>query len=198
MRLESLSSIVEICPYYGTLDAVFRLLNSLWIKTRKIWKDSKAELQKYVNRIKIRWGVSNYSWYDMLIKNQLILWLFEDQDLHASNEIEYEAMIYLIDNINEPEMVSNFELYFSETRDLKLTLETCEDYMKNDDLKFIDYYNRTLKKLKDKRFDFSKIWSYVFAEELHFVREWEFIKMVIFRWTETASSKKLIEVWNEF
>ena len=198
MRLESLSSIVEICPYYGTLDAVFRLLNSLWIKTRKTWKVSKAELQKYVKRIKTRWGVYDSMWLDMLIKNQLILLLFEDQDLHASNEIEYGFMMNLIDKINEPEMVSKFELYFSETRDFKLTLETCEDYMKNDDLKLIDYYNRTLKKLKDKRFDFSKIWSYVFAEELHFVSEWEFIKMVIFRWTETTSSEKLIEVWNEF
>ena len=198
MRLESLSSMAEITPYYGTLDEVFRLMNTLWMKTRNIWNKSKIQIQRDVERKSISWGISNPIRYDLLIKNQLTLMLFEDVELEAQNEAEYETLINLIDEVKEPEMICTLCLYLSPTRDFDITLETYKEYQDNNDLNLIELYNQTIKKMKEKRMNCSKVWSYVFAEELPSIYGWEFIKIVIFVWTDSSQSDNFIQVWNQY
>ena len=198
MRLESLSSMAEITPYYGTLDEVFRLMKTLWMKTRNIWNKSKIQIQRDVERKSISWGISSPIWYDVLVKNQLILMLFDDIKLKAQNEAEYETLINLIDEVKEPEMICTFCLYLSPTRDFNITLETYKEYQNNNDLDLIELYNQTINKMKEKRMNCSKVWSYVFAEELPLIYEWKFVKIVIFVWTDSSQSDDFIQVWNQY
>ena len=198
MRLESLSSMVEIIPYYGTLDEVFRLMNTLWMNSRNIWNKSKVRIKRNVARKLISWGISNPIRYDVLVKNQLTLMLFEDKKLKAQNEAEYKTLINLIDEVKEPKMISTFYLYLSPTRDFGITLETYREYQNNNDLDLIELYNQTINKMKEKRMNCSKVWSYVFAEELPSIYEWKFIKIVIFVWTDSSQLDDFIKVWNQY
>ena len=198
MRLESLSSIAEITPYYGTLDEVFRLMNTLWMKTRKIWTESKVQLQKDIYRKEINWGIYNDIRSDFLLKNQLTLMLFDDMKLQAQNEAEYKTLINLIDEVKEPEMISAFDLYLSPTRDFAITLDTYREYQNDNDLSLIDFYIQTIKKMKEKRMGYSNVWSYVFVEELPLFYEWDFIKIIIFAWSDSSNSKDFIKIWNQF
>ena len=198
MRLEALSSIAEITPFYGTLDEVFILMNTLWKKTRKMWDSCKFQLQKNIQRKMIYWGIDGPTLKEIQIKNHFITMLFNDGRLEVSNEEEYKAFMNFIETVKEPKMISLIDLYLWSSQDFSMTLSTINICKKKWELNLLDNYNEAIKKMNEIGIDLTNVWSYVFVEELSNLYEWEFINTVLFYWTEFTKSTKLIDIWNRF
>ena len=198
MRFKSPKSILEIAPYYGTLDEVFKLMNTLWKMTRKIWIETKEKFQKNIERRNTRWGLKSKTRLNTLIKNPFITMLFNDDCLKASNENEYETLSYFLNVTKEPKMLTNIDLYFSSERDFNMTLSNVDDYRRITELKLVNHYNNAFKITKEKEINLLEVWSYAFVEDLPLLNEWEFIKVILFVWEETSVSDDYINAWLQF
>ena len=180
MRLDSVSSIAEITPYYGTLDETFRMMNTLWMRTRKMWNNWKLQLQKNIQRKGTEWGLRYTSRLNMLLKNPFLSMLFHDDYLCASSEKEYKSLMIFLNQIKEPQMLTFMKLYLSSKRDFSITFSTIEDYRIVNELCFSKHYTQTIDKMKEIKADYYKVNSYAFVEDLPMLYDWKFIHKILF------------------
>ena len=199
MKFQSLSALVEILPYYGTLDRVFLIMKTLCSKSNKIWEDTKTVLQHNISRKKITWDLTENDQYKVLIENPFLFGLFSFQCFKNKNEENYLEWSNFIDKLLCPEMSKiYFDCNLSPSRDTEVTFSTLSQYKSQTDLSYLQHYNWLVNKMKMLKIDISKVYSFVFAEELPLIYESIHVFSVIFVWDKKASYTDLIKLWSNF
>ena len=199
MKLQSLSALAEILPYYGTLDRVFLLVKTLCLESNKIWEKTKTVLKFNIKRKEITWDLEENYQYKMLIENPTICDLFSFQCFKNENEENYLKWSNFIDKLLCPEM-SNiyFACSLSPSRDFEVTISTLSQYKSHTELSYLQQYNGLNSKLMMLKIDISKVFSFVFAEELPLIYESIHVYLVIFVWDKNVSYTDLIKLWSNF
>ena len=115
MKLDSISVISEISPYFGYLDDAFRLMKKLNMKTNKDWNKTSYQLSKHIKRK--TFSIQNFRRADfssIMLKVPIVHMLFKIEEVLIDDEEKYKLLIKLLHNIERPEMMnwSFYEAYF--------------------------------------------------------------------------------------
>ena len=199
MRLDSVSSLAEIAKYYGTLGETYKLMRCLSRKTSKIWEGAKVELQRTIKRKTIRVNEKNDKHFRFLTKYTILTSLFHYDNLIWMDENRYRLLLELIDQVEDPKLFkSELSLQLNATRNLNISISNLYDYRKNSGLTYIKMYIQIINKMKEIGIELSNVLSYVFAEDLPNIHEWEFIHTVILVLDNKMSTEDIITHWKNF
>ena len=185
MKIDSLSALAEIMPYYGTLDQVYRLMNKTGGKTREIWKKWDVQFGKIVTRKKIH--IDNIrSFYSLLnideIDDIYLLSIFEVDNIRISTLDGYKIFR---ENIEECKKVNSIrinrlQLSLCSKDNFDMTYENVWTPLiySSEDREFDTEYNKVLKMIEDINLNIKQIDSVLSLEEIKF-RKINYIKRVI-------------------
>ena len=122
MKFDSLSTLAEVMPYFGTLDQTFVLMKSMSIKSNSIWDKWKTQFSKIIKRKTIELDFNNFlkiiTTKDKFL--HLLLCLFEVSEVIIKSEEEYKAFI---EKISKWQFASLIKI-----RDLKAALSAKDDF----------------------------------------------------------------------
>ena len=200
MRLDSISAIAEIAPFYGYLDDVYRLMRRGNRKMHKMWDGIWVKLSEDAMRKTIYIDYKNKAEVvDIPIKCPLYFTLYNTYPIHITNEEQYEWIIELFENFENPKMI---ETYYAFNRnkdwDTRVTLLNYRKYMKMVDFSYIDLYNKIVDIAIEKEFKQYWIATFAFIHEIQGLNNIKFIKTILFPWNEENEAEKMIEIWKEF
>ena len=200
MKLDSISAISEIAKYYGTLDDVFRLLNSLNTKTRKIWTDTSVKLSADIQRKIIQIDLEDRkAFVEIPIENRFVLSLFGTKDVLLSTESNLHMLLELFDSIDSPQMIKMIVgLSLSDKRNTLLTLLNYTEYMKYTDFSYFDLYNLIVETAMRRKIPLNILKCFVFIQEIPDLKDTKFIHTIMFPWNMNNDPKKMIFIWSEF
>ena len=199
MRFDSISSIVEITPYFGKLNVVYGLMQKLWKKTNNMWNNIKRVLHKEISRNKIDWEtIDDYIW-ELLISNPVICSLFEIGFGEVFNDQEYRNIIKLLERIPDPDMHS-FEIDFSlyNSKNSELNFKTIDKHIKETKLQHLEQYTEIWKIIDKKENENILVNSFVFITELSQLSEVKCIKSIVFNWNVTSYADQATLAWKNF
>ena len=109
MKFDSISTIAEILPYYGNLDNAYRLMRKWNITTNRLWDKTWNELSKYIKRKRITFNRRNLrNVVNIFLKYTLTLSLFRLNIIKVKNEDQYELIIKLFSEFNQPKMINTW------------------------------------------------------------------------------------------
>ena len=122
MKFDSLSTLAEVMPYFGTLDKTFVLMKSMNIKSRSIWDKWKIQFSKIMQRKAFELDFNSFQ--RIITTNDkffhTFLWLFEVSEIIIKSVAEYKAFI---EKISKWQFASLIKI-----RDLKAALSTKDDF----------------------------------------------------------------------
>ena len=122
MKFDSLSTLAEVMPYFGTLDQTFVLMKSMSIKSSSIWDKWKTQFSKIIKRKTIELDFNSFQ--RIITTNDkflhLFLWLFEVPEIIIKSVDEYKAFT---EKINECQFANLIKI-----RDLKAALSAKDDF----------------------------------------------------------------------
>ena len=196
MKLDTISTIAEIAPFYGELDEVYKLMKRLCIQTNQMWDTVWVQLSKITNRkcTSLYWEWKEY--VEILIKCPLILTLFDLSSFEINSEVEYELISKLLFDFKNPQMIHmNLGLCLSCDRDTLLKSSNYKDYIKFSDFELLDLYNNIIKIAQERWIDLKNIKSYAFINEIESLKIVKFIHSIIFPWNEENNPDTMIQKW---
>ena len=122
MRFDSLSTLAEVMPYFGTLDQTFVLMKSMSINSSSIWDKWKTQFSKQIKRKAFE---LDFNSFQRIITTKdkflhLFLCLFEVSEVIIKSEDEYKIFI---EKISKWQFASLIKI-----RDLKAALSTKDDF----------------------------------------------------------------------
>ena len=199
MKLDSISALSEIAPYYGKLDDVFRLMKKLNIKTNRMWETTWVQLSKEINRKKISFDWrSRKEFVGIPLKCPLLLTLFETSVINIQEE-EFNWLIELYENIENPKMLS-MELGLSlRTRlDAYMTLKDYQEYIEDTDFDNLDLYNKVVEIAIERGIYLNDINSFVYFDDLPRLKDVKYIKFIVIIWNQESDVDLIIKNWINF
>ena len=122
MRFDSLSTLAEVVPYFGTLDQTFVLMKSMNINSSSIWDKWKTQFSKITKRKTIELDFNNF-WKIITAKDKFLhmfLCLFEVSEIIIKSIEEYKIFIEKIGKWQFANLIK--------IRDLKAALSTKDDF----------------------------------------------------------------------
>ena len=200
MKLDSISCISEIAKYYGTLDDVFRLLNRLNTRTRKIWENNSVKIFKDIQRRSINiCSEAKNILFTILQKYLYVPTLFQINRLDISTEASLEMLVELFENLDNPQMIKmNFALSLWENRDTNLTLLNYTKYIEYTDFSYLELYNKIIETAIRRQIHLDFIRWFLFIQEISKLKEIKFIHSILFPWNKDYEAESMISLWEEF
>ena len=199
MKFDRLSAISEIAKYYGKLDKVFRLLNWLNTRTRKIWANTRVQLSKDITRksIKFNWS-NNYRFIYFLRRNRFALNLFKTTVISPKTTDEMKIVLKLLESVDCPPMAMiTIDMILSPERNSYLALSNYIKCMKEIDLSFMELYNKIIDVAINREFQLSLFNCYVFIHEIPNLKDIKYIRSILIPWNRDSDSESLINIWEE-
>ena len=106
MKLDSIGSIVEITPYFGYLDDVYKLMRRLNRQSNedlnKIWLVLSKSINRKIFNLQEYWG-NDYA--SLLVKVPIIHTLFRLSTVIVKTEYEYGQLAWMLEKIKNPRMI---------------------------------------------------------------------------------------------
>ena len=172
MKIDSLSSLAEVMPYYGTFDEVYRLMRSFSIKTKNIFEGWKTIFGQVIIRKKIKLDIITLfeymSIYNTIIK--LILSMFEVYIIEIKTKVDYEKFISKVKEFQDIQhiKINQINMCLSTKDDFSITYESIwNQIVYNDDDRSLDeLYNKAINTIKQLNINVESIKSFLFLEEL--------------------------------
>lgn len=99
---------MEVAPYYGTLEEVYKLLVRACRKTNQLWHKGNRHLARVVTKRKLKLG--NKLTKEVLIactNYPQLLEMFEFGLCEVLNKEMYESFYQLLELVRKPEMLTN-------------------------------------------------------------------------------------------
>ena len=200
MKLDSISALSEIAPYYGKLDDVFRLMKKLNINTNQMWETTWVQLSNEINRKKISfgWG-SRKEFVEIPMKCPLLLTLFETTIVEIQKEEELNWLIELYENIENPKMLSmQLGLSLRTCLDTDITLQNYREYIKETDFDNLDLYNKVVEIATKRGINLNDIYSFVYLDDLPRLKDVQYIKFIVIIWNQESDVGLIIKNWTDF
>ena len=200
MKLDSISAISEIAKYYGTLDDVFRLLNRLNTRTRKIWENNSVKMSEDIQRRGINVDCDTQKiLFDILQRNLFVLTFFRPNWIDVSTEASLQMLFKLFENFDNPQMIKMIMgLSLWEKRDTNLTLLNYINYIKYTDFSYLELYNKIVETAIRRQIQLDYIKWFLFIQEIPKLKEIKFIHSILFPWNKKNDAESMISLWKEF
>ena len=200
MKLVSISAISEIAKYFGTLDNVFRLLNRLNTRARKIWENNSVKLSEDIQRRSINIDREHQNiLFKILQKNLLVLTLFKINWEEVSTEASLQMLVKLFENFDNPQMIKmDLGLSLWEKRDTNLTLLNYSDYIEYNEFSYLELYNKIIEIAIRRQIHLDFILWFLFIQEIPKLKEVKFIHSILFPWNKDYEAESMICLWEEF
>ena len=200
MKLDSISALSEIAPYYGKLDDVFRLMKKLNINTNQMWETAWVQLSKKIKRklISFKWR-SRKEFVEIPLKCPLLLTLFSTSAIDIQKEEKLNWLIELYENIENPKMLSMpLRLSLRTCLDTNMTLGDYQEYIKETDLDNLDLYNKVVEIAIKRGINLKDIYSFVYLNDLPRLKDVQYIKFIVIIWNQESDVGLIIKNWNDF
>ena len=200
MKLDSISALSEIAPYYGKLDDVFRLMKKLNIKTNRMWETTWVQLSKEINRnlISFKWE-SRKEFVEISLERPLLLTLFETTVINIQKEEKLNWLIELYENIENPKMLSMpLGLSLRTRLDTYMTLGDYQEYIEDTDLDNLDLYNKVVEIAIKRGINLNDIYSFVYLNDLSRLKDVQYIKFIVIIWNQESDVGLIIKNWTDF
>ena len=172
MKIDTISSLAEVMPYYGTLDEVYKLMGWWCIRTKNIFEKWRVQIGKIIKRKWIDLDL-NTLWDYFQRYNQeidLILTVFAINRIQIKNKTDYESFIFGLTNFKHIKIVKikQINMYLSSKDDFSITYENIwNKIVYNDDDRSLDeLYNKAITTIKQLNMNVESIKSFLFLEEL--------------------------------
>ena len=200
MKLDSISALSEIAPYYGKLDDVFRLMKKLNINTNQMWETTWVQLSKKINRnlISFKWR-SRKEFVEIPLERPLLFTLFKTSVINIQKEEEFNWLIELYENIENPKMLSMpLGLSLRTCLDTNMTLQNYQEYFKETDLDNLDLYNKVVEIAIKRGIDLNDIYSFVYLNDLSRLKDVQYIRIIVIIWNQESDADLIIKNWTDF
>ena len=199
MRLDSISMITEIAPFYGDLDDVFRLMKRLNIKANMMWDKIWVQLSNKIKRKRVEIEIEDELLNaEMLWNHPLSLILFETKEIYIDSKKRYEWLIELLNNFVNPKMIKMpLSFSFSENISSCVTFLWHSMRTNENEYKHLDLYNKVIQIVTKKGIDLSLITSYIFINEVPSLKKVKYISYILFQWNEKNNVDSMIKTLKE-
>ena len=100
MKLDSISSLVEILPFYGTLDEAYWMMGMMSRTTQDIWDKCKTKIGKIVNRKRVKMDLYSFNWIidEEHSEGLIMISIFEINELTIRTIEEYKMLTKILNN----------------------------------------------------------------------------------------------------
>ena len=199
MKLDSISSLVEILPFYGELDEGYRIMGMINLRTQQIWNKWRTPLGKIIKRkviqIKQR-NVFKFLLEDSEESNELLsIFKIESVEIKA-----LEEYISFIDWINRCKYISlvkikNLYLHLSSKDNFDWTYEeACTEIIYEDKDREVDAeYNKLIELIYSKNVNIENVKSFLYSGEIK-NRKINFLDRAIILIKESVKHEHFIEL----
>ena len=200
MKLDSISTIAEVIPYYGKLDSVYKFMQRLNRKTNEMWKNTWVKISKNVKRRKIEIKCKNRREFVVIpLKYPLILTLFYSNNIEIDTEEKLIWLIELFQKFENPKMIDiYFEINLWKGRDANMLLSNYKNYMKMTEFDYKDQYNKLVEVAISREIELPRFITYIFINEIPFMTDITYINAIIFPWDTETTVAEMIKIWDEF
>ena len=199
MKLDSISAISEIAKYYGTLDDVFRLLNRLNTRSKKILENNSVKIFKDIQRRSINISCEAQKiLFKILQKYLYVPTLFQINWLDISTKVSLEMIVELFENFDNPQVIKiRMGLSLWEKRDTNLTLLNYTNYIEYTDFSYLELYNKIIETAIRRQIHLDFILWFLFIQEISKLKEVKFIHSILFPWNKDYEAESMISLWEE-
>ena len=166
----------------------------------QMWNDIWVKLSEDTMRKSILFDQkSKIEILDAPLKFPLILSLFHSNVIHITNKEQYEWIIELFENFENPKMINT---YYGFNRnndwDTRITLLNYREIMKMPEFSFKDLYNKIIDIAIEREINLAKIVTYAFIHEILELKDIRYIKSILFPWNKENDAEKMIMIWKDF
>ena len=200
MKIDSISTISEIVPYFGYFDDTYKLMKRLNRATNKMWNKTWNKLSELVNRrkIDISWEIRE-EFVDLHLKFPLFLALFDSDPVDIHNEEKYEWLIELFKNFEFPKLIKvKFGLRLCKDGDTFMTFTDYSNWLNQKEFSYLKLYNILMDIAINKEITFSCISSYIFINEISSITNAKYVKSIIFPWKKENQAESMIKILKDF
>ena len=200
MKLDSISTIVEIAPYYGVLDDVYRLMRRGNRKMNQMWDSISVKLSERTWRKLIDTNLKNEGEIlDVLLKYPLTLTLFTSDSIDILNKDQHGWIIELFEKFKSPEMIDiSFGFARNKYIDTWITLSDYRESMKHPEFTYIDLYNKIVDIAIERKIKLEWIVAFALVHEILELKDVKYIKSILFPWNNENEADEMIKIWREF
>ena len=199
MKLDAISTLAEVMPYYGTLDKVYRLMGAMNIRTRKTWKEWRVQFGRIIKRNTIEIHRKSIIRYLLSCNNIhiLILSLFKINEIYIKGIGDYQKFIEWIEKCTSINLIQikDLYLYLSKKDNFNCSYENaCSEIAYGEQDRRIDIeYNRLIESIEQLNLHIDNINSFLYSNELS-NRNIRFVNRIIYIFGRDYPSIKLKEV----
>ena len=170
MKLDNLSAMVEVMPFYGTLDEAIRAMSMLSIKSKKNFDDWFTRFSKILKRKKINMSFQNALRLLDMVDEGIFKYFkhFEIELIRVWTLKDYQTLNKILarSKIKELLKINRLQLPLRENENFDMTYKEAwkiPDYT-NEDRKFDKQYNKTIKLVKC--MDINLIETFLYLKEV--------------------------------
>ena len=172
MRLDTLSSLAEIMPFWGTLDQTYKIIGALNKRTQEIWKKWRVQFGRIIKRKETQMKINSF--LKLIWKNdQEIILVFS---IFKISEIEIKTIDHYIEFSNciskwsyiDLVQIKDAYLYLSKSDNFDSTYKriwTRKAY-NEEDRKVDAEYNKLIEIINQSHLHIDHINSYLYIDEL--------------------------------
>ena len=200
MKIDWISTLSEIAPYFGHLDDTYRLMRKLNTTTSEMWNKTCYKLSELVERKSINCSFSNQKEiikFPLRFPLAIILYRWNPADINTEEKLK--LLKQLFQEFEAPKMINTvFGLNLFKERDTCIKISNYKEHMKDLELWYLDIYNTIIETAIKREIDLRNIYSYIFIHEITLLKDVQYIRSIIFPWSENADVDWMIETWDQF
>ena len=168
--------------------------------TSEMWNKTCYKISELVKRKSIDYNFSNQKEiikFPLKFPLAIILYRWNAADINTDEKLK--LLEQLFQEFETPKMIKTiFGLNIFKKRDTCIKLSNYKEHMKDLELWYLDIYNTIIETAIKREIDLKNIFSYIFINEIRLLKDVQYIRSIIFPWSEDADVDSMIETWDQF